>query len=168
MMHSVRSKILAVAVALPLALAAVPAKAADIVDTAAANPEFSTLVKMIKAAGLVDTLKGEGPFTVFAPTDAAFAKWPKEEVDLFLNPAKKEHLVRLLKYHVVPGKVMSGDLSGKKTDAKTVEGTMVMVDAMKDVMVNGAKVVKPDIVADNGVIHVIDTPLRPEVYRGSF
>lgn len=167
-MYSIRSTILAAAFALPLALAAIPAKAADIVDTAAANPDFSILVKMIKAAGLEETLKGEGPFTVFAPTDAAFAKWPKKEVDLFLNPEKKKHLVRLLKYHVVPGKVMSGDLAGKKADTKTVEGTMVMVDAMKGVMVNGTKVVKADIVADNGVIHVIDTPLRPEVYRGSF
>ena len=88
-MHSVRSKVLAAALALPLGIAAIPAKAADIIDTAAANPEFSILVKMIKAAGLVDTLKGQGPFTVFAPSDAAFAKWPKKEVDLFLNPGEK-------------------------------------------------------------------------------
>ena len=167
-MHSLRSKILAAAIAAPLGFAAAPAQAADIVDTAAANPDFTILVKMINAAGLADTLKGPGPFTVFAPTDAAFAKWPKKEVDLFLNPAKKEHLVRLLKHHVVPGKVMSSDLKGKKTDAKTVEGTMVMVDATGPVMVDGKKVVKADIVADNGVIHVIDTPLLPEKYRGSF
>ena len=115
-----------------------------------------------------ETLNGKGPFTLFAPSDAAFAKWPKKEVDLFLNPAKKEHLVRLVKYHIVPGKVMSSDLSGKKTDTKTVEGTMMMIDAMSGVMVNGTKVAKADIIADNGVIHMIDKPLRPEVYRGSF
>ncbi len=167
-MHSIRSKILAAALALPFALAAVPAKAGDIVHTAAANPEFSIFVKMIKAAGMEGTLSGSGPFTVFAPSDAAFAKWPKKEVDLFLNPAKKEHLVRLLKYHIVPGKIMSADLSGKKSEPKTVEGTMMMIDAMSGVMVNGTKVVKADIAADNGVIHMIDKPLRPEVYRGSF
>lgn len=85
-----------------------------------------------------------------------------------LEPAKKEHLVRLLKHHVVSGKIMSGELAGKKADTKTLEGTMVMVDAMSGVMVDGKKVVKADIVADNGIIHVIDTPLLPKVYRGSF
>ncbi len=167
-MQSIRSKIFAAALLVPFGLATAPAQAADIVETAAANPDFTILVKMINAAGLAETLKGPGPFTVFAPSDAAFAKWPKKEVELFLNPAKKEHLVRLLKHHVVPGKVMAADLKGKKTDAKTVEGTMVKVDAMGDVMVDGNKVVKADIVADNGVIHVIDTPLLPEKYRGSF
>ncbi len=167
-MSSFRYKFLAAAVIIPLGFASAPAQAADIIETAAVNPDFTILVRMINAAGLADTLKGPGPFTIFAPSDAAFAKWPKKEVDLFLNPAKKEHLVRLLQHHVVPGKVMSADLKGKKTDAKTVEGTMVMVDATGDVMVDGKKVVKADIIADNGVIHVIDAPLLPEKYRGSF
>ena len=153
---------------LALSLNLSTAKAADIVDTAASKPEFSILVKMIKQAGLEETLRGKGPFTVFAPTDEAFKKWPKAELDLFLNPAKKQHLVRLLKTHVVPGTVMSSDLAGKKTEAKNADGTMVMVDAMKDVMVEKGKVVMADIKADNGIIHVIDTPILPKAYRGSF
>ena len=159
---------LAVVAALSISVFNGSAKAADIVDTAAAKPEFSILVKMIKQAGLVETLKGKGPFTVFAPTDEAFKKWPKAELDLFLNPKKKVHLVRLLKTHVVPGIVMSKDLAGKKTEAKNADGTMVMVDAMKDVMVEKGKVVMADIKADNGIIHVIDTPILPKAYRGSF
>lgn len=167
-MMKMRRPMMAAVAALAVYLAPVSAKAGDIVETATKAGDFTTLVKMIKAAGLVDTLKGSGPFTVFAPTDAAFAKWPKKEVDLFLNPKKKEHLVRLLKLHVVPGKVMSADLAGKKTDAKAASGGTLMIDATKGVMVNGASVKKADIVADNGIIHVIDTPLLPEKYRGSF
>lgn len=165
---NIRVRIAAAVGAVMIAFSPVPGKAGDIVETATKAGNFTTLVKMIEAAGLADTLKGPGPFTVFAPTDEAFAKWPKEEVALFLNPAKKEHLVRLLKHHVVSGKIMSGELAGKKADTKTLEGTMVMVDAMSGVMVDGKKVVKADIVADNGIIHVIDTPLLPKVYRGSF
>lgn len=167
-MPHVRPRAIAVAGALALMLVPSSGKAADIVDTAAKAGNFTTLVKMIEAAGLKETLKGPGPFTVFAPTDAAFAKWPKKEVDLFLNPEKKKHLVRLLKHHVVPGKIKAAAIDGKKTDAKTLEGTTVNVDAMSGVMIDGTKVVKTDIVADNGVIHVIDTPLLPKVYRGSF
>ena len=160
-MLSVRLKMFAVTIAAPLMFAAAPAKAADIVDTAAANPEFSILVKMIKAAGLVDTLKGKGPFTVFAPSDAAFGKWPKKEVDLFLNPAKKEHLVRLLKTHVVSGKVMSSDISGSANPA-TLQGSTIAVEAADGgVTVNGANVVSADVGASNGVIHVIDAVILP-------
>ncbi|MEL6372415.1 MAG: fasciclin domain-containing protein [Pseudomonadota bacterium] len=163
-----KKTVLGLATAVALAASSMSAQAADIVDTAAKNGNFTTLVKMIKAAGLVDTLKGKGPFTVFAPTDAAFKKWPEKELALFLNPAKKKHLVALLKLHVVPGKVMAADVAGKKVKAKTVEGGEITVDAMKAVMVNGSKVTQTDIVADNGIIHVIDTPLVPKQYRGSW
>lgn len=142
-----------------------PAKAAmekDIVDTAAGAGQFTTLVAAVKAAGLVETLKGPGPFTVFAPTDAAFAKLPAGTVETLLKPENKAKLVEILTYHVVPGKVMSGDLAGKKTEAKTVEGSMVMIDATDGVSVNDAKVVKADVPASNGVIHVIDTVLMPK------
>lgn len=167
-MKYLRRSAMAAIAALAVSLTPISAKAADIVETAVGAGNFTTLVKMIEAAGLVDELKGSGPFTVFAPTDEAFAKWPKAEVDLFLNPAKKEHLVRLVKLHVVPGKVKSTDLAGKKTDAKAVSGGTLKIDATDGVSVNGSKVKKADIVADNGVIHVIDTPLVPEKYRGSW
>ncbi len=109
------------------------------------------------------TLKGPGPFTVFAPTDAAFAKLPAGTVERLLKPENKAKLVSILTYHVVAGKVMSAGLAGKVTEAKTVEGTTVKIDATKGgVTVNGAKVVKADIAATNGVIHVIDTVLIPK------
>ena len=116
----------------------------------------------VKAAGLVDTLKGPGPFTVFAPTEEAFAKLPGETVQNLLKPENKQQLVAILTYHVVPGKVMSKDIFGKKTMAKTLEGTQVSIDATDGVRVNNAKVVKADIEASNGVIHVIDTVIIPE------
>jgi uncharacterized surface protein with fasciclin (FAS1) repeats len=149
-------------VAAPLALGAGLAHAKDIVDTAASAGSFKTLVAAIEAAGLAETLKGPGPFTVFAPTDEAFAKLPAGTVETLLKPENKEKLVQILTYHVVPGKVMSGDVAGKSTEAKTVEGTMLQVDA-KDgaVMVDEARVVQADIAADNGVIHVIDTVVMP-------
>ena len=149
-------------VAAPLALGAGLAHAKDIVDTAASAGSFKTLVAAIEAAGLAETLKGPGPFTVFAPTDEAFAKLPAGTVETLLKPETKEKLVQILTYHVVPGKVMSGDVAGKSTEAKTVEGTMLQVDA-KDgaVMVDEARVVQADIAADNGVIHVIDTVVMP-------
>jgi uncharacterized surface protein with fasciclin (FAS1) repeats len=133
----------------------------DIVDTAVAAGQFNTLVAAVKAAGLVDTLKGKGPFTVFAPTDAAFAKLPAGTVDSLLKPENKDKLVSILTYHVVPGKVMAADIAGKKTEAKTVEGSMLTVNATEGVMVDNAKVVKADIMASNGVIHVIDTVVMP-------
>ena len=148
--------------AVALALSCSVAKAADIVDTAVAASSFNTLVTAVKAAGLVDTLKGPGPFTVFAPTDEAFAKLPGGTVENLLKPENKQQLVAILTYHVVPGKVMSKDLLGKKTMAKTVEGTQVSIDATDGVRVDNAKVVKADIEASNGVIHVIDTVIIPK------
>ena len=144
-----------------LAFAALPAKAKDIVDTAVGAGQFSTLVAAVKAAGLVDTLKGDGPFTVFAPTDAAFAKLPEGTVETLLKPENKEKLVAILTYHVIPGKVMSSDIAGKKMDVKTVEGADIKVDATNGVMINQASVVTADVAASNGVIHVIDQVIMP-------
>lgn len=140
------------------ALIASNAWAKDIVDTAVSAGQFNTLATALKAAGLVDTLKGPGPFTVFAPTDAAFAKIPKADLDALL--ANKAKLTAVLTYHVVAGKVMAKDV--KAGTVKTVEGRsfMVKLDAGK-VMVDKAMVTKTDIAADNGVIHVIDTVIIP-------
>jgi uncharacterized surface protein with fasciclin (FAS1) repeats len=148
--------------AVALALSMSVAKAADIVDTAIAAGSFKTLVTAVKAAGLVDTLKGKGPFTVFAPTDDAFAKLPAGTVENLLKPENKKKLAAILTYHVVPGKVMSKDLAGKKMMVKTVEGAQVSINATDGVKVDDAKVVKADIVASNGVIHVIDTVIIPK------
>lgn len=134
----------------------------DIVVTAVANGSFKTLVAAVTAAGLVDTLKGAGPFTVFAPTDEAFAALPAGTVESLLKPDAKAKLTQILTYHVVPGRVMSSDLSGKKLDPATVEGSTVSVDAMGDhVKVNNATVVAADVQCSNGVIHVIDHVLMP-------
>jgi uncharacterized surface protein with fasciclin (FAS1) repeats len=135
--------------------------AADIVDTAIAG-KFNTLVAAVKAAGLADTLKGPGPFTVFAPTDEAFAKLPAGVLDDLLKPENKARLQSVLTYHVVPGRVMSGDVV-KLNSAKTVEGSTIQIKANSNgVMVNDASVVKADIGASNGVIHVIDKLILPE------
>lgn len=140
----------------------ITAQAADIVDTAVKAGQFNTLAAALKAAGLVDTLKGSGPFTVFAPTDEAFKKLPAGTVEMLLKPENKEQLVKVLTYHVVPGKVMSSSLAGKVTDAKTVQGQTVRIDATTGgVTVNTATVVSADVGADNGVIHVIDTVIMP-------
>ncbi|MFM9939721.1 MAG: fasciclin domain-containing protein [Hyphomicrobiaceae bacterium] len=145
-----------------LLLASVPARAADdIVDTAVKAGSFNTLVAALKAAGLVETLKGTGPFTVFAPTDEAFAKLPKGTVEDLLKPENKGKLASILTYHVVPGKILSKDIAGKALKAKSVQGAEISVDATKDVMVDKAKVVKADIEASNGVIHVIDAVMLP-------
>lgn len=133
-------------------------KKADIVDTAVAAGDFNTLVTAIKAAGLVETLKGDGPFTVFAPTDEAFAKLPQGTIEALLQDKAK--LTEILTYHVVSGKVMAKDVV-KLQSAKTVNGTSVTVDSSNGVKVNNATVVKTDILASNGVIHVIDTVLIP-------
>jgi uncharacterized surface protein with fasciclin (FAS1) repeats len=134
----------------------------DIVETAIAADDFNTLVAAVQAAGLAETLQGEGPFTVFAPTDAAFEALPAGTVEDLLKPENKDQLVSVLTYHVVPGKVMSSDLVGKALDAKTVQGTTVSVDATGDgVKVDGASVVSADIEAANGVIHVIDAVILP-------
>ncbi len=132
----------------------------DIVDTAVGAGSFTTLVAAVQAAGLVDTLKGAGPFTVFAPTDAAFAALPAGTVEDLLKPENKDKLVKVLTYHVVPGKVMSGDLTeGMK--AKTVEGADLTVTLEGGPKVNGATISGPDVAASNGVIHVIDAVLLP-------
>jgi uncharacterized surface protein with fasciclin (FAS1) repeats len=131
---------------------------ADIVDTAVNAGSFGTLVAAIKAAGLVDTLKGKGPFTVFAPTDDAFAKLPDGTVDALLKDIPK--LKKILTYHVVSGKVMAADVTKMKS-ATTVEGSDVKIDASKGVKVNDSTVTTPDVAADNGVIHIIDTVLMP-------
>ncbi|MEM6589211.1 MAG: fasciclin domain-containing protein [Pseudomonadota bacterium] len=136
------------------------AQDADIVDTAVAAGSFGTLVAAVQAAGLVDTLKGEGPFTVFAPTDEAFAALPKGTVDTLLQPENKDQLVAILTYHVVPGKVMSTDLSDGMT-ATTVQGSDVTIGTTGGVTVNGANVVAADVAASNGVIHVIDQVILP-------
>ncbi|WP_068817717.1 fasciclin domain-containing protein [Phormidesmis priestleyi] len=131
---------------------------ADIVDTAVNAGSFTTLVAAVKAAGLVETLKGAGPFTVFAPTDEAFAKLPAGTVEGLLKDLPK--LKKILTYHVVSGKVMAADVVKLKS-AKTVEGSEVKIDASNGVKVNDAKVITPDVAADNGVIHIIDTVLLP-------
>ena len=136
--------------------------AADVVDTAVAAGNFKTLVAAVQAAGLVDTLKGKGPFTVFAPTDEAFAKLPAGTVENLLKPENKDKLVAILTYHVVPGKVMAADVTGKELEVKSVEGAEIDVNGKNGVMVDNAKVVKADIVTDNGVIHVIDTVIMPK------
>ena len=133
------------------------ANAKDIVDTAVSAGNFKTLATALQAAGLVDTLKGKGPFTVFAPTDAAFAKIPKQDLDALL--ADKAKLTAVLTYHVVPGKVMAKDV--KAGEVKTVEGSSLTVTTMGGVKVDNAKVTTADIVADNGVIHVIDSVVMP-------
>jgi uncharacterized surface protein with fasciclin (FAS1) repeats len=131
----------------------------DIVDTAVAAGSFKTLVAALTAAGLVDTLKSKGPFTVFAPTDEAFAKLPAGTVEALLKDKAK--LTAILTYHVVPGKVMAADVV-KLKQAKTVQGQMVKIDTSMGVMVDNAKVVKTDIVCSNGVIHVIDSVILPK------
>lgn len=133
----------------------------DIVAVAASAGSFNTLVAAVKAAGLVETLQGPGPFTVFAPTDAAFDKLPKGTVENLLKPENKEKLVAILTYHVVPGKVMAVDVKTMK--AKTVNGQSLDIKVNDaGVTVNNAKVVKTDVAASNGVIHVIDTVLMPK------
>jgi len=141
-----------------LAAVSLSAQAADIVDTAVAAGNFKTLVTALKEAGLVDTLKGPGPFTVFAPTDEAFAKIPKADLDKLL--ANKAKLKAVLTYHVVSGKVMAADIKAGKV--KSVQGEQLTLATKGGVMVNKAKVVSADVAADNGVIHAIDMVLMPK------
>ncbi|MDQ1816656.1 fasciclin domain-containing protein [Massilia sp. CCM 9210] len=148
-----------VLIATAFTLACGAANAADIVDTAKSAGTFNTLVTAVQAAGLVDTLKGPGPFTVFAPTDEAFAKIPKAKLDALLKD--KAALTRVLTYHVVPGKVMAADV--KPGAVKSVQGSNLTVTAAGGkVMLDKAHVIKTDIAADNGVIHVIDTVVMPK------
>ncbi len=141
-----------------IGVAALGAQAKDIVDTAVGAGNFKTLAAALTAAGLIDTLKGKGPFTVFAPTDDAFAKVPKADLDALL--ADKAKLTAVLTYHVVPGKVMAKDVKAGKV--KTVQGSELTVSTGGGVMVDKAKVTATDIVADNGVIHVIDSVVMPK------
>lgn len=156
------------AAALALAVAAAsPAYAAeakppgDIVAVASGAGQFKTLLAAATAAGLAPTLQSAGPFTVFAPTDAAFAALPAGTVDNLLKPENKKQLVSVLTYHVVPGKTLSGALAGKQTTVGTVQGATLAIDGRNGVTVNGAKVVSADVAASNGVIHVIDKVLLP-------
>ena len=156
------TKLMAVAAMVLGLVNAVSAQGQDLVDTAVAAGQFKTLAAALQAAGLVDTLKGKGPFTVFAPTDAAFAKLPKGTVEELLKPENKAKLTAILTYHVVAGKVMAADVV-KVKDAKTVQGGSIKVNAGGGkVMVDGATVVKTDIGASNGVIHVVDSVLMPK------
>lgn len=161
---------LALALAAPLAVAgdhegeavhATPQSSGDIVDTAVSAGQFKTLAAALSAAGLVETLKGEGPFTVFAPTDAAFAALPPGTVDALLEPANRDQLVAILTYHVVPGRVPSERVVAM-TQATTVQGDTVAISVDDGtVKVDRATVVKADVMASNGVIHVIDAVLMP-------
>jgi uncharacterized surface protein with fasciclin (FAS1) repeats len=153
----------AVAIAMATSIATAAGNKLDIVETASGAGNFNTLVTAVKAAGLVDTLKGPGPFTVFAPTDEAFARLPAGTVQDLLKPENKAKLVATLTYHVVPGKVMSKEIAGKKTMVKSVEGSEIAVDATQGVHIDDAKVIKADIETSNGVIHVIDKVIMPKM-----
>ncbi len=152
------------ALALPFAACAgpKPSPAKDIVDTAVAAGSFKTLASALQAAGLVDTLKGKGPFTVFAPTDEAFAKLPAGTLEDLLKPENKEKLAAILTYHVVPGKVLAAQVAKMKS-AKTLNGQSLTISAGQGtVMVDNARVVKTNILCSNGVIHVIDSVVLPK------
>ena len=134
----------------------------DIVDTAVAAGSFTTLVAAVQAAGLVETLKGAGPFTVFAPSDDAFAALPAGTVDELVKPENKDKLTAILLLHVLPGAIKSTDVAGKQLDATTAGGNTVHVDGTDGVTVDGAKVVTADIACSNGIIHVIDAVILPK------
>jgi uncharacterized surface protein with fasciclin (FAS1) repeats len=134
----------------------------DIVDTAVNNGSFKTLVAAVTAAGLADTLKGAGPFTVFAPTDDAFKKLPAGTVEDLLKPENKAKLVSILTYHVIPGKVAAADIAGKTMMVKSVEGSEISVNATTGVKVDAATVVIADVMTTNGIIHAIDTVIMPK------
>ena len=164
-MNSAFKAIAVAVVALPLAIAASGAKAedTDIVTTASEAGSFKTLVAAVQAADLEDTLKGEGPYTVFAPTDAAFAKLPEGKVDALLKPENKDQLVQLLSYHVVAGKLTAADIAGKKKSLKSLEGSEIKINSAGRVTkINQAALQQPDVMASNGVIHVIDKVITPE------
>ena len=163
MKFQIASVVSAAVVAVVLAFGSADTRAAqkDIVDTAVDAGQFKTLGAALDAAGLIDTLKGNGPFTVFAPTDAAFAKLPPGTVENLLKPENKDQLVAILTYHVVSGKVMAVDVV-KLKEAKTVNGKMIDIETKGDaVMVNDARVTETDIGASNGIIHVVDTVILP-------
>jgi uncharacterized surface protein with fasciclin (FAS1) repeats len=149
-----------------LMIASAPAAAGmmkkTVVEVAAGDDRFETLVAAVEAAGLAERLSGDGPFTVFAPTDEAFGKLPEGTLDSLLKPENKDRLTAILTYHVLPAKVMSGDIAGKQLDVDTVNGAKLPVDATGDgVAVGGAQVVAADVGASNGVIHVVDQVILP-------
>ena len=157
-----RKDIAGIVIVATLALGPSFAQAADVVDTAVKAGQFKTLAAALQAADLVNTLKGAGPFTVFAPTDEAFGELPAGTLESLLMPENKAQLVKILTYHVVPGRVMSSELAGKVIDARTAQGQMVKIDGTKmGVTVGAAKVLTADVGADNGVIHVIDKVILP-------
>ncbi len=161
-MKSFVASVLSLVVVLGASVLAVAEDQKDIVDTAVGAGSFKTLVAAVQAADLVETLKGKGPFTVFAPTDEAFAKLPQGTVESLLKPENKQKLVAILTYHVVPGKVLAKDVV-KLTEAKTVQGSAVKIAVNKGkVSVDGANVVNTDIETSNGVIHVIDAVILPK------
>jgi len=156
-----RTAVTAAAVALSVSSIARADMHGDIVEVAVADGRFTTLVAAVEAASLVETLQGEGPFTVFAPTDEAFAALPEGTVEDLLKPENRDQLVALLTYHVVPGKVMSSDIAGQTMEVATVQGSTVEIVATDGVTVDGANVIGADVEASNGVIHVIDTVIMP-------
>ena len=152
---------LAFIASLPFVFSSITVTANDIVDTAIANGQFSTLVAAVQAAGLVDTLKGNGPFTLFAPTDAAFSALPAGTVEDLLKPENKDKLIGILTYHVVSDKVMSADIAGKSLQVASVQGSNLSGNATDGVKVDDANVVVADIETSNGVIHVLDAVMLP-------
>jgi uncharacterized surface protein with fasciclin (FAS1) repeats len=158
---AIKSTFLAAGVAIAAACSPMMESEPDIVDIAASNGSFNTLVAAVTAAGLVDTLKGDGPFTVFAPTDEAFAALPAGTVESLLLPENKDTLVSILTFHVVPGAVTSDALAGQRLSVATVNGADVHIDGRNGVKVEDSNVVTADIIASNGVIHVIDAVLLP-------
>jgi uncharacterized surface protein with fasciclin (FAS1) repeats len=159
--HKLRNLLFGAAIALFASLNTVKAQTKDIVDLAVSQDNLKTLVAAVKAAGLVDVLKGKGPFTVFAPTDAAFAALPAGTLEMLLKPENKDKLVAILTYHVVAGKVMSTDLSNGQ-EAATVQGEKVKVSIYNGkVKISGANVIAADVSASNGVVHVIDAVILP-------
>jgi uncharacterized surface protein with fasciclin (FAS1) repeats len=170
-MKRISTAFFALAIALPLAISNhAAAQGQDIVDVAAGNKDFTTLVAAVKAAGLVDTLKGKGPFTVFAPTDAAFKKLPAGTLEGLLKPEAKAKLATILKFHVVPGAYDSarlGKAKAKQFGLKSAQGSQVAINLNKGVVVSGSTVTTPDIKASNGVIHVVDTVMLPRKIKAA-
>lgn len=160
-MLTIRNTLTSLALGVALLGSSSHARESDIVDTAVGAGSFETLVAAVKAAGLVDALKGDGPFTVFAPSDEAFAKLPAGTVENLLKPENKDQLVAVLTYHVIPGKVMSGAVVGTQQAVTTLQGGKLAINGLSGVRVNDARVVTPNVAASNGVIHVIDRVLLP-------
>ncbi|MFT5603558.1 MAG: putative surface protein with fasciclin (FAS1) repeats [Paracoccaceae bacterium] len=161
-MLNIRRFAFALVAIFPIVFSSSLVRAQDIVDTAIAAGQFETLIAAVQAADLVETLKSEGPFTVFAPTDAAFAALPAGTVADLLKPENKDQLIAVLTYHVIPGAVMSDDIAGMKLMVATVQGSEVSIDATMGVKIDDATVVKADIKTSNGVIHIIDKVILPK------